>query len=68
MRRGLKRAIAALLVFGPASLAEAPKSAVAVGAVIPRFEAEDQFGQRRTFDSIKGRKGAFILFHRSADW
>jgi hypothetical protein len=68
MKPGLKRAIAGLLVFGSVSLAEAPKPAVEVGAAIPRFEAQDQFGQRRTFDSIKGRRGTFILFHRSADW
>lgn len=39
-----------------------------VGARIPAFEAPDQTGRRRTFQSIRGRNGAFIVFVRSADW
>lgn len=40
----------------------------AVGELIPAFEAPDQNGMLRNFDSIKGPRGAVILFHRSADW
>jgi hypothetical protein len=47
---------------------EAPKTAIATGARIPDFESIDQDGKRQTFDTIKGSSGAFLLFHRSADW
>ncbi len=40
----------------------------AVGEKIPAFQARDQNGRSRDFDSIKGPKGAFLLFYRSADW
>jgi peroxiredoxin len=39
-----------------------------IGARIPQFEAVDQDGQRQTFASVRGRNGAVIYFHRSADW
>ncbi len=39
-----------------------------VGERIPDFALPDQHGRIRTLDSIKGEKGAMILFHRSADW
>jgi hypothetical protein len=58
---------AVLLVAGQAA-AEAPPGAVGVGARIPAFDARDQTGARQTFDTIKGRTGAVLLFHRSADW
>jgi hypothetical protein len=35
-----------------------------VGARIPAFEAHDQNGARQTFDTIKERAGAVLLFHR----
>ena len=44
------------------------KTGVAIGETIPPFEAVDQNGKRWSFDSIKGRNGAVILFYRSADW
>lgn len=40
----------------------------AVGEKIPAFRAVDQNGQAWDFDSIKGPKGALLLFYRSADW
>ena len=40
----------------------------AVGEKIPAFLAVDQNGQAWDFDSIKGPKGALLLFYRSADW
>jgi cytochrome oxidase Cu insertion factor (SCO1/SenC/PrrC family) len=40
----------------------------AVGEKIPEFEAVDQSGRRRTFETLKGDKGLLLLFHRSADW
>jgi cytochrome oxidase Cu insertion factor (SCO1/SenC/PrrC family) len=39
-----------------------------VGATVPPFEGIDQFGKRRTLASIAGRKGAMVVFFRSADW
>ena len=44
------------------------KTGVAIGETIPPFEAVDQNGKSWSFDSIKGRNGAVILFYRSADW
>jgi len=38
------------------------------GDMIPKFEASDQQGVTRTFDSIRGPKGAYLVFFRSADW
>lgn len=39
-----------------------------VGEPIPAFEARDADGKSWTFDSLKGPRGAVILFYRSADW
>ncbi|MEW5978976.1 MAG: hypothetical protein AB1898_24540 [Acidobacteriota bacterium] len=39
-----------------------------VGERIPTFEALDQNGTRRDFNSIRGPNGAMLLFYRSADW
>jgi len=44
------------------------KTGPAVGSKIPAFEAVDQDGKRRTFDSLKGPKGLALMFTRSADW
>ncbi len=38
------------------------------GERVPPFEAFDQDGRRQSFDTINGPNGAFIIFHRSADW
>jgi peroxiredoxin len=42
--------------------------ALNTGDVIPKFEAKDQHGAVRTFASIQGPKGAYLVFFRSADW
>ena len=39
-----------------------------VGEKIPDFRVRDQHGKWIDFDTIKGPKGALIVFHRSADW
>jgi len=44
------------------------KTGPAVGLRIPSFEATDQNGKRRTFESLRGPKGLVLLFVRSADW
>jgi hypothetical protein len=41
---------------------------IPVGSKIPAFEAKDQKGRVQTFESIRGPKGAFLVFYRSADW
>ncbi len=49
---------------------EAPTAAVgpAVGTRIPPFAAPDQDGRRQTFETIRGPRGAIIVFIRSSDW
>jgi len=44
------------------------KTGPPVGDKIPPFKAIDQNGETRDFESIRGPKGALILFFRSADW
>jgi hypothetical protein len=39
-----------------------------VGDPLPSFEAKDQEGRTRSFDSLKGRNGLVLVFFRSADW
>ena len=39
-----------------------------VGQKIPSFGALDQHGKLQDFNSIRGPKGAMIVFFRSADW
>ena len=39
-----------------------------VGERVPDFSLPDQNGRVRTLESIAGRNGAMLLFHRSADW
>jgi len=57
-----------MLLVALAGAAGPGNNGLPVGARVPPFEAADQAGRRQTFDSIKGSKGAFLLFHRSADW
>jgi hypothetical protein len=38
------------------------------GAAIPKLSLPDQTGRVRTFEDIRGPKGALIVFYRSADW
>jgi len=39
-----------------------------IGKHIPAFEALDQHGRPQTFESVRGPRGAVIVFIRSADW
>ena len=39
-----------------------------VGEKVPTFEAIDQSGDARNFDSLAGERGLLLLFFRSADW
>jgi len=38
------------------------------GKQIPEFRLPDQNGAIQTFGSIRGPRGAMIVFYRSADW
>jgi hypothetical protein len=38
------------------------------GARIPDFRLPDQNGKVQTLESIRGPKGAMLVFYRSADW
>lgn len=70
-------AIILALTSPPQSPASAPAApppvpaelrGIAIGAKIPVFQAIDQFGRIRVFDSLAGPKGLVLLFVRSADW
>ena len=39
-----------------------------VGERVPDFRLRDQTGTERTLRSIIGRRGAMLVFVRSADW
>jgi peroxiredoxin len=39
-----------------------------VGERIPDFKLVDQTGREQTLQSIMGRRGAMLVFVRSADW
>jgi hypothetical protein len=39
-----------------------------VGERVPDFNLADQHGTQRTLRSIMGRRGAMLVFIRSADW
>ncbi len=39
-----------------------------VGASIPDISAQDQDGNLRTFDDLKGEKGLLFMLSRSFDW
>ncbi|MCC6991791.1 MAG: hypothetical protein IT181_22505 [Acidobacteria bacterium] len=55
-----------------AALAQAPVALDALGpqpgAVVPAFTLVDQTGATRSLASIMGRRGAMLVFSRSADW
>lgn len=39
-----------------------------VGTMIPEISAQDQDGNVRTFDELKGEKGLLFMMSRSFDW
>jgi hypothetical protein len=48
--------------------AERPEPGPAVGERLPPFEAPDQDGQRRDFESLRGKNGLLLNFNRSVVW
>ncbi|MEZ5416787.1 MAG: hypothetical protein R2708_05535 [Vicinamibacterales bacterium] len=70
----MSRALAAVLVVG-LCVAGAAQDTVnldrigpQVGAVVPDFTLPDSTGTERSLRSLLGRKGALLVFSRSADW
>ena len=49
-------------------LHDAAQIGPAPGAAAPEFSLLDQFGQRRTMESLMGPDGLVLVFFRSADW
>jgi hypothetical protein len=64
MRRIVWLSLAALAALYGQNIKTGP----AVGSAVPDFSALDQAGQTQTLKSIMGRKGAMLVFYRSADW
>lgn len=72
--RALSVFLAAAALYGQARLRPVPKldenmkTGPAIGATIPPFDLPDQNGARQTLATVRGPKGAILLFYRSADW
>lgn len=65
--------LTALLLADALSQSQAPGAnppdlGPSVGEALPPFEAPDQDGKLRSFDSLRGPKGLALVFFRSADW
>jgi peroxiredoxin len=58
------RKLISLLSFAVGALSQG----VGPGARIPDFRLPDQNGNFQTFQSVRGPKGAMLVFYRSADW
>ena len=61
-------AMAQLSFDPPDPLDGNPQTGLELGEKIPAFRAVDQNGRSWSFDTLKGPKGALLLFFRSADW
>jgi len=48
--------------------AAAPSVGLEIGQQAPSFALPDQFGHKRSNETLKGSKGTILLFFRSADW
>lgn len=72
MLRAPRLALLLAAVGVTAVLAQPPVAIEALGpqpgTVVPAFSAVDQTGTTRTLASIMGRRGAMLVFSRSADW
>jgi hypothetical protein len=63
-------ALLVLQVFAQGTRAKVDVSRLGpqVGERVPDFQLTDQTGQPQTLQSIMGRRGAMLVFVRSADW
>ena len=74
MRRLFTVSILALLVWlplgaqGTRTRVDVAKLGPQVGERVPDFKLFDQTGREQTLQSIMGRRGAMLVFIRSADW
>ena len=74
MRRVVLLPISALLLAlslqaqGTHTQIDVSKLGPQVGGRVPDFKLFDQTGKERTLQSIMGRRGAMLVFVRSADW
>ena len=64
----IRTALFTLMATGLMGQTYADKLGPTVGTAIPSIEATDQNGKTQSFASLRGPKGAFVLFIRSADW
>lgn len=44
------------------------KTGIEIGRPIPPLQLLDQYGKSQNFNTIKGPRGAVLIFFRSADW
>ena len=49
-------------------LHDATQIGPAAGAIAAEFSLPDQFGHRRSLESLMGPQGLVLVFFRSADW
>jgi hypothetical protein len=74
MRRLFTLSILALLMSlslgaqGTRTRIDVSKLGPQVGERVPDFKLFDQTGKEQTLQSIMGRRGAMLVFIRSADW
>lgn len=52
----------------PRTQVDVSKLGPQVGDRVPDFKLRDQTGREQTLQSIVGRRGAMLVFVRSADW
>jgi len=60
--------VLAIQAQGTRSRVDVSKLGPQVGERVPDFQLTDQTGKRQTLQSIMGRRGAMLVFVRSADW
>ena len=56
------------LQSAPQKAGAAIKTGPEPGTPLPEFQLTDQNGKKQTLATIRGPKGALVVFHRSADW
>ena len=68
----LRNSLLALLLLGVFQVSMAQDFVWApdfpVGASVPAISTQDQDGNVRTFDELKGEKGLLFMLSRSFDW
>ena len=52
----------------PAPAADPLTAGPQVGQPVPGFQLSDQNGRLTSLDTVRGRRGAMVVFYRSASW